>query len=162
MRSIVCRLGVALLAVSGMAALPVAACAGDAIARVAGGGRADFVPHPKALNSTGFTNFSVGVSVYDDGTASGHFVCVIPSVVIISLAVTEGTVNGDGSVTVSGLGHGFDSFIPGPFKDLPVTVTFREGGPGVGGFDYTDESGFFEPDLFDTELITHGKIKITP
>ena len=48
-----------------------------------------------------------------------------------------------------------------PFTDLPFTVTLRAGGPGVGGFDYRDESGFFGPGQFDTEIVRRGKIRIS-
>ena len=126
-----------------------------------GGGTADFVPHPKALYSTGYTEFSVGVTVYDDETASGRFVCMIPGVVIVSLEVQGGTVNAEGSVTDWGMANGWDSFIPGPYAGLTVMVTFRAGGAGVGGFDYVDDSGFFEPDLFDMEVVRRGMIRIS-
>jgi hypothetical protein len=156
----------ALAALLAVAAFPLAAAAADPIARVSGGGTGDFVPHPHAFNTTGFTDFSVGVTVYSDGTASGRFVCMIPAIVVVSLEVIAGTVNDDGSVTVAGLAHGYDAFIPGPYENLPVIVTFRAGGPGVGGFDYVDDSGFFDSDgddvndLFDTEVVRRGVIHI--
>ena len=165
MSSVARLMSVAVLATMIVVAAPIAAQATDPIARVNGGGTADFVPHPLAFNTTGFTNFSVGATVNADGTGGGHFVCVIPGIVAISLDVMGGWVNGDGSVTIWGLGHGWDSFIPGPFSDLPVIVTLRDGGPGVGGFDYWDASGFFgdEPfELFDRELVRVGGIRIRP
>jgi hypothetical protein len=146
------------LAAALLLAAPAAARAADPVAMVNGGGRADFVATPHSLTTSGFTNFSAGLTVYDDGTASGHFVCEIPGIVIVSGDVLEGSVNDDGSVTVSGLAHGYfhpDAML---FTDLPFAVTFRAGGPGVGGFDYVD--GSFPPDLYDTELVSRGKIKI--
>lgn len=142
-----------------LAVVPAAARAGDPVAMVNGGGRADFVDTPHSLNTSGFTNYSAGLTVYSDGTASGHFVCQIPGIVIVSGDVQYGCVNADGSVTVAGLAHGY--FHPETllFTDLPFMVTFRDGGPGVGGFDYVD--GSFPPDLYDTEVVHRGMIRIT-
>ncbi len=149
-----------LLAGAVLMAVSVAARAADIDAMVSGCGTADFVDTPHSVNTTGYTNFSVGVTVYADGTAQGHFLCAIPAIVAISGEITHGCVNEDGSVTVSGLAHGYDHTIPGIFTDLPFTVTFYAGGPGTGGFDYRDESGFFGPGQFDTELVRRGMVGI--
>ena len=154
------RWTVALTALLAVAAFPAAARAVDVDAKVAGGGTGDFLDTPNAVTTSGYTDFSVGLTVYADGSAQGHFVCMIPAVVVVSLDVTEGIVNGDGSVTVTGLAIVYDHFFQAVFADLPVTVTLRAGGPGVGGFDYRDESGFFGPGQFDTELVRRGMIQI--
>jgi hypothetical protein len=133
-----------------------------AVAKVSGGGTADFIVTPNSVTTSGFTDFSVGVTVYDDGTAQGHFVCMIPAVVTISGDVLTAVVNGDGSVTVTGLGRGYDHFSQTAFSDLPFSARFRRGGPAVGGFDYRDESGYFGPGQFDTEVIRRGMIQIVP
>jgi hypothetical protein len=91
----------------------------NAVAMVNGGGTADFVATPHSLNTSGFTEFSVGVTVYDNGTAHGHFLCTMPSVVTISGDVLTAVANGDGSVTVTGVAHGYDHTIPGTFSDMP-------------------------------------------
>jgi hypothetical protein len=148
-----------LVAFAVLALLPVAASA-QVAAMVSGGGTADFQDTPNAVNTSGYTNFGVGVTVYEDGTAIGEFMCSIPGIVAIAGDVMYGWVNGDDSVTVVGLARGWDSFIPGPFSDLPFMVTFRNGGPGEGGFDYRDESGFFGPGQFDTEVVRRGLVMV--
>jgi hypothetical protein len=153
---------VATLAAVALLVLPVRSMAADPVAMVVGGGTADFQDTPDAVNTTGYTNFSVAVTVYSDASASGQFTCQIPGVVIIAGDVLDGWVNGDGSVTIEGLAHGYDHFFGARFTDLPFTVTLRAGAPGVGGFDYRDESGFFGPGQFDTELIRRGMILIAP
>ena len=162
MRKLLSLVTVSLLAALSVAATPASVKPTNAIAMVSGGGVADFVPTPNSVTTSGFTDFSVGVTVYDDGTAQGHFLCSIPAVVTISGDVLYGVVNGDGSVTVSGLARGYDHFFQTAFTDLPFTARFREGSPGVGGFDYRDESGYFGPGQFDTELVRRGMIRIVP
>ena len=118
MRKMFCGLVVVFTAV-GLMAGPSASAA-DPVARVNGGGRADFQETPNAVNTSGFTDFAVSVKVYDDGSASGTFICSIPSIVVIVGDITDGWVNPDGSVTVLGVAHGYDSFIPGPFSGLLI------------------------------------------
>jgi hypothetical protein len=160
MRQFVGLLVVAVLVAAGMAAGPIAARGADVDVMVNGGGTADFVATPNSVNTSGYTQFSVSATVYSDGAAAGHFVCQIPAVVIISGDVLGGWVNDDGSVTVVGLAHGYDHFFQIAFTELPFTATLRAGGPGVGGFDYRDESGFFGAGQFDTELVRRGMIQI--
>jgi hypothetical protein len=162
MKRFASRLVVATLAALAGLVLPATSRAADAVAMVVGGGTADFQDTPNAVNTTGYTNFSVAVTVYSDGSASGEFTCQIPGVVIIAGDVLDGWVNDDGSITIEGLAHGYDHFFDARFTDLPFTVTLREGAAGVGGFDYRDESGFFGPGQFDTEVIRRGMILIAP
>ncbi len=152
----------ALLVTLSVSATPAPGAPSKAVAMVSGGGTADFIATPNSVTTSGYTQFSVGVSVYSNGAAQGHFVCMIPAVVTISGDVSAAVVNGDGSVTVSGLGHGYDHFSQSVFSDLPFTVKLRRGGPGAGGFDYRDESGFFGPGQFDTEVVRQGMIRIVP
>ncbi len=149
-----------LLAGAVLVAVSVAARAAEVEAMISGGGTADFVPTEHSVNTTGYTNFSVGATVFSDGTAMGHFVCQIPAIVTIAGDILGGWVNDDGSVTVWGLAQGYDHTIPGIFTDLPFMVRLRAGGPGDGGFDYRDESGFFGPGQFDTELVRRGMVGI--
>ena len=150
-----------LLATLAVAAAP-APVKTNAVAKVSGGGTADFIPTPNSVNTSGFTNFSVGLTIYPNGAAHGHFVCGVPAVITISGEVLTGVVNSDGSVTVSGLAHGYDHVLQSTYTDLPFTARFRAGGPGVGGFDYFDASGFFGPGQFDTELLRRGMINVNP
>src|SRR5262245_2743625 len=95
------QIGLALLLVVGMAAFPGAVLSADVVAMADGGGRADFLDTPHSVTTSGFTNFSVAVTVYSDGTAHGHFVCQVPGVVVISGDFMAGSLNDDGSITAS-------------------------------------------------------------
>jgi hypothetical protein len=161
MRRILRLLGIGLVVSSAMAR-PVSVDATTAIAMVSGGGTADFVATPNSVNTSGYTDFSIGATVFDDGTAKGHFVCMVPALVTISGDLVGGQRNADGSVTVWGLAHGYDHFFKSLFVNMPFTATFRAGRAGVGSFDYRDESGFFLPTQFDTEVVRRGMIGIVP
>src|SRR5262245_9042261 len=162
MRTIL-SLGVGVLLVWSVVARPVSVEAATAVAMVSGGGTGDFVATPNSVNTSGFTDFSIGATVYDDGTAHGHFVCMVPAVVTISGDILGGRRNADGSVTVWGLAHGYDHFLKSTFVNMGFTATFREGRAGTGAFDYRDESGFFPlPTQFDTEVVRRGMIRIVP
>jgi hypothetical protein len=97
--------------------------------------------------------------VYDDGTATGHFTCVIPGFVTISGHVEEGMfLGGDPSVVhLKGTSTVVDHFGGNPPLVVPdfFEVTLTEGGPGEGGFFYVDSvtSG-------DEEVILTGRINI--
>ena len=161
MRKLAGLFAVAMLAAGASLVFAARGMASEPVAMVRGGGTADFLDTPDAVNTTGYTNFSVAATVYSDG-ATGKFICQVPGVVIIAGDVTDGWVNDDGSVTITGLAHGYDHFFGMAFTDLPYTATLRAGGPGEGGFDYRDESGFFGPGQFDTELVRRGMIAIAP
>jgi hypothetical protein len=159
MKKVACLLAVALTVV-GLTALAAPSRPPAVEAMVKGGGTADFLDTDHSVNTTGYTNFSISATVYSGGGADGHFLCQVPGIVVISGDITEGCVNEDGSVSVAGLAHGYDHTIPGLFFDMPFTATFRAGGPGVGEFDYRDESGFFAPGQYDTERVRRGMILI--
>ncbi len=161
MKKLVGLWGMVALVAMGVAACPAAPSA-EVEAMVIGGGTADFQDTPNAVNKSGYTQFSVAANVYTDGSAAGEFLCQVPAVVTIVGEVLGGSVSEDGRlVTVYGLAHGYDHTVPLLFTDLPFVVTFRAGGPGAGGFDYRDESGFFGPGQFDTELVRRGMIVIS-
>ncbi|MGE0376605.1 MAG: hypothetical protein AB7I48_20515 [Planctomycetaceae bacterium] len=119
---------------------------------VSGGGTASF-DFVDGLTS----QFSIGAVIADDGEVQGHFMCMIVAVVTISGEITEGTLNDDGSVTFSGVGHGIDHILGEPFEDCDFTVTLWSGGPGVGRFLYSD---CVVPPPGDAETVEAGKIKI--
>lgn len=115
--------------------LPAAAHAARPLAKVSGGGTASF-DDIEGLES----QFAIGATIRDDGTAQGRFVCMIVGMVAITGDISNGVLNGDGSVTFSGVGHGIDltpEFF-GPFQGCEFEVTLWPGGPGVGGFVYSD------------------------
>jgi hypothetical protein len=125
---------------------------------VTGGSIGDFVATPHSLTTSGFTDFAVDVTVRRDGTATGEFVCAVPGFVVLGGQATNGQVNADGSVTVTGLEYGYDTTIGG-YSNCPFSVTFRAGGPGVGGFDFSD--CVFPTGMYDTEIIRVGSIQIS-
>jgi len=122
---------------------------------VNGGGMA-VVIEGQLLPEGAVTNFAVGAHLREDGTASGHFDCEIPGVVVISGDITQGEANADGSVTFRGLATVVDLEF-GIFRDEPFTVTLWEGGPGVGRFLYDDT---VIPDPGDLEEVVTGQINI--
>ena len=126
--------------------------AGDVLVTVSGGGTADFVEF-EGLS----TQFSVGAVIREDGSVTGHFTCMMVHVVTISGVVEDAVLNEDGSVTLSGTAHGVDHLFPEkPFFGCPFEVTLFEGGPGVGGFIYSD---CVVTD--DIEVVRKGHIMIT-
>ncbi len=102
------------------------------VAHVNGGGEAEFDLFP------GSTIFGVGANVYDDGSAVGSFMCMIPGVFVIQGQALTGTLNPDGSVTLQGVGAGYDLVLGERFENCPFEVTLWTGGPGVGHFLYND------------------------
>ncbi len=145
------RFGLVLVPVVAMAAVPVAHGA-QRLAKVSGGGTAtfDFI---EGLQS----QYAIGATAYDDGSAQGHFVCMIVGVVTISGEIAAGSSNSDGSVTFSGVGHGIDHLLGGPFENCPFEVTLWAGGPGVGRFLYND---CVVPPPGDAETVSKGAIAI--
>jgi len=125
---------------------------------VTGGSTADFVDTPHSLTHSGFTDFAVNVSVLRNGRATGEFLCGIPGVIVLAGVATNGHVNADGSVTITGMEYGYDT-VMGGYSDCPFSVTFRAGGAGVGGFDFFDCA--FPAGLYDTEVVRVGSVQIS-
>ena len=126
-----------------------AVLSGRAIARVSGGGEAEFDLFP------GSTIFGVGANVYDDGSAVGSFMCMIPGVFVIEGQALTGTLNPDGSVTLEGVGAGYDLILGERFEDCAFEVTLWTGGPAVGRFLYND---CVVPPPGDAETVIRGRI----
>ncbi len=97
-------------------------------------------PHAEAEfdDFEGTTVFGVGANVYDDGSADGSFMCMIPGVFVIEGQALTGTLNPDGSVTLQGVGAGYDLVFGERFENCPFAVTLWTGGAGVGRFLYND------------------------
>jgi hypothetical protein len=89
--------------------------------------------------TTVFSQFGMGVVLREDGSAQGHFECLmagisaLPGLHVMSVGgqVHTGSVNGDGSVTFSGVGT-VNFGDNGILRDEPFTVTVKPGGAGVG------------------------------
>jgi len=132
------------------------------VAIVTGGGVAGFDETGGEVTST----FGIGVTIYSDGTAMGHFECLVQGIVSINAKPTQGRVNADGSVTFSGFGK---VNCPGGPNDDPACqdVTFEVtvesgGGPGVGHFTYFDSflAGGGGDGTPDPETVQVGEIRI--
>jgi hypothetical protein len=131
------------------------------VAIVTGGGVAGFDETGGEVVST----FGIGVTIYSDGTAKGHFLCLVHGIVVISGHVTEGRVIGN-TAEFSGFGK---VNCPGGPNDDPACqdVTFevtvdQEGGPGVGHYTYFDSflMGGGGDGTPDPETVIVGQIKI--
>ena len=162
MRKHFCLSAVALAAAVCLAALPLTAAAANPVAQVNGGGTGLFIDPSVTPTDQGlFTNFGVGLLIYADGSATGHFTCMIPGIVVIDGHYTAGSYDADtGVATGSGVGI---IYFP-QFDPIPVlfTNTFTAGGPGVGVFTLSETSGYFPvyPDDVDTEVVSKGNITI--
>ncbi len=164
MRKLVCLRLVTLVAAVCLASLPIVAAASDPtiVAHVNGGGTGLFVPPSVTPTDMGITtNFAVGLTVYSDGSAKGHFTCLVPGfVVIVGLYDSASYDEVTGIATASGIG------VVKLVNDITIPVcftnTFKAGGPGVGIFTLSEDSGFFPvyPVDVDTEVVIKGKITI--
>jgi hypothetical protein len=155
-------LAAALVGAISLAATPQTVRGDDAVVHVNGGGVGLFIDPSVTPTDLGLTtNFSVGGTIYDDGSAKGHFMCLIPGIVVIDGHYTEGSYDSDSGVaTVSGVAIiYFPTFDPIP---VDFTNTFTEGGPGVGVFTLSETSGFFPnyPEDVDTEVVVRGVINL--
>ena len=161
MRKVSCLFAVALLAAITVAAMPSTATP-DAAVHVNGGGTGLFIaPSVTPIDLGLTTNFAVGLTVNSDGSAVGHFTCLIPGIVVIDGIYDSGSYDaGTGVATASGIGIiYFPTFDPIPVE---FTNTFKAGGPGVGVFTLSETSGYFPnyPTDVDTEVVLRGTITI--
>ena len=135
------------------------------VARINGGGTAVMV---EGSFAQGVTHWGAGVTLYDDGTASGHIDCVdqqggtFPGNIFGEVTSWSGDLEGGGPITLN---------VVGKFVGRgghPAVTSFRViiqafGGAGVGRWTLEVEvpvpgSGvFFE---FCDELVTSGQIRI--
>jgi len=134
-----------------------AAQAAPIVAQVGGGGIAVF-DAPDAAQYLGMTTpFGIGVTLRSDGSAMGHFECLITGVLANSVHVTSGSVNADGSVTFSG--PGTVHFAGGGVFLCPLeTIVVTAGGPGVGTFCIGPPSP--GDTVCDHETVVNGNISI--
>ncbi|HMC65732.1 MAG TPA: hypothetical protein VKI65_12400 [Gemmataceae bacterium] len=157
MRKGFCLSVAALLAGLSLAAFTAGADGADAVANVTGGGQAMFDDPRFEEMGTPTTTFGMGVTILSDGSAKGHFECLINGVLALSVMPVDGTLNNDGSATFSGPGivhfAGGDTF----FCDC-FTVTATAGGRGVGTFCLGPPT-FPDTDC-DHETVTDGNIAI--
>lgn len=167
MRRLISAFSVAALLVGAMAGPASAVAPARAVATINGGGTAEMQdPIP-----AGSTVFGMGIRLYADGTASGHFHCVdqygdwvgFPGNIWGEVTGWSGDLHGTITLTVSGGG-----FVPIPGGrgfpvEVPFTVTIEQfGGAGVGRWtlavpDPSSPTGWF---TVCYELLTSGQIAI--
>jgi hypothetical protein len=134
---------VLLLAVMAITLLPLCAVAQGGM-RVTGGGTGTFGADLDGDGDIDGSQFGIGVTIRADGSAQGHFLCLMAgrsdilglSLMAVQGQVTEGSDNGDGSATFSGsgtvnLGNGQI------FTDVPFMVTVTAGESEVGTLQLT-------------------------
>jgi hypothetical protein len=149
----------------------------SAIASVTGGGQGTFGTDLDGDGDIDGSHFGVSASVSSNGTASGHFECLmagnadILGLALMSVAgkLSKGSANADGSVTLSGMATvnlGKSTM----FKEVPFSVTLRSGGSQAGSLTLT-VIGAFDGVPGDTnvgngnydlptETVATGQIKI--
>jgi hypothetical protein len=165
-----------LLAVMAITLLPLSAVAQGGM-RVTGGGTGTFGADLDGDGDIDGSQFGMGVTIRADGSAQGHFLCLMAGrsdilglpIMAVQGQVTEGSDNGDGSVTFSGsgtvnLGNGQI------FTGVPFTVTVTAGDPDVGtlqltvigAFDGVPGDTFIGNGNYDlpTETVRSGRIEI--
>jgi len=151
----------ALFAAIAVAATPSTAQPGIVV-HVNGGGTGLFIDPSVTPTDLGLTtNFAVGLRVYSDGSAGGHFTCLIPGIVVVDGHYDSATYDSEtGIVTASGTGNLY--FPRGETIPVDFTNTFQAGGPGVGMFTLSETSGYFPnyPEDVDTEVVIRGNIRI--
>ncbi len=114
------------------------------ILSVNGGGQGTFGADLDGDGDIDGSHFGIGVSIYRDGSAKGHFECLMAGnadilglpLMAVGGKVNNGSANANGSATFGGiatvnLGNGQI------FRGVPFSVTVRAGGPGVGSLTLT-------------------------
>ncbi|HEY1583338.1 MAG TPA: hypothetical protein VGF73_09600 [Chthoniobacterales bacterium] len=127
------------------------------VMRIIAGSTGLFVPTSHSLTTSGYTDFAANIKVREDGSATGQFVCAAPGAVVIAGQAVSAVTNSDGSVTINGVGYGYFIGVGG-FENDSFFVTFRAGGPRVGGFDFADAT--FPAGFYDTEVVKLGSVTI--
>ncbi len=127
------------------------------VMKITGGSTGKFLNTPHSINTSGFTDFALNITVRADGSATGEFACAVPNAIVIAGQAVAATTNTDGSVTVTGVGYGYIVGVGG-FENDSFFVTVRPGGPRVGGFDFADAN--FPEGFYDTESLLVGSINI--
>lgn len=147
-----------LVAAVGLSLPPATAQNAPVTMLITAGSTGKFIATSHSLTTSGYSDFTANIKVRADGTASGQFCCAVLDAIVISGQATYATVNADGSITVTGVGYGYAVGVGG-FDNDSFFVTFRAGGPKVGGFDFADAN--FPPGFYDTEGVLYGAVNIT-
>lgn len=137
------------------------------VTMVNGGGNGTFNTDLDGDNDIDGSHFGIGISIFANGTAKGHFECNMAGnadilglpLMAVEGKVGKGTVNADGSATFSGiatvnLGNGVI------FRGVPFAVTVTGGGPGAGTLQLT-VMGAFDGVPGDT-IVGNGNYDLPP
>ena len=174
MKRLVLVLVAILMAVITLSPLPAVA---QGATKVTGGGTGTFGADLDGDGDIDGSQFGMGIVIWEDGSAQGHFECLMAGtsdifglpLMAVEGEVASGSDNGDGSATFSGvstvnLGNGQI------FTGVPFEVTVTEGGPGVGtltltvigAFDGVPGDTIIGNGNYDlpTETVSSGQIKI--
>ena len=126
------------------------------------------VTHVTGGGTATISQFGLGVVLASDGSASGHFECLmagrsaVPGLALMAVQgeVATGSVNADGSVTLLGFSRVTMNPAGGPGQILtgvPFRVTLAAGGAGIGMLKLTLTTlGMALP----LETVTAGRITI--
>ena len=134
---------------------------------VNGGGNGTFNTDLDGDNDIDGSHFGIGISIFANGTAKGHFECNMAGnadilglpLMAVEGKVGNGSLNADGSATFSGiatvnLGKGVI------FRGISFTVTVTGGGPGAGTLQLT-VMGAFDGVPGDT-IVGNGNYDLPP
>ena len=116
----------------------------SSILLVTGGGAGTFGTDLDGDGDIDGSHFGVGVTLFADGSAKGHFECLMAGnadilglpLMAVEGKVTNGYTNVNGSTTFSGVATvnlGKSTI----YKDVPFSVTVTSGGPQVGSLTLT-------------------------
>jgi hypothetical protein len=143
------------------------ALAAQGTVKVTGGGTGTFGKDLDGDGDIDGSQFGVGVILQADGSAQGHFECLMAGrsqiatfhLMSVGGPVTRGAVNSDGSVTLSGNAtvHLNPDMV---LRDVPFRVKLTAGGPGVGHIQLT-VIGHFDGGPGDT-ILGNGNYDLPP
>ena len=128
--------------------------------RIHAGPYGKFVETPHSVTTEGYSDFSANIKLFTDGTAAGEFICAVDDLIVVAVAAETWVANEDGSINVTGPMYGIFADTYDTVTDCNTIITFRAGGPGVGGFD-VDFTCLFPEGMYDTEVVKFGRVQIT-
>jgi hypothetical protein len=150
----------------------------SSIILVTGGGQGTFGNDLDADGDIDGSHFGVGASIAGNGTAQGHFECLMAGnadilglpLMAVEGKVTNGSANADGSATLSGIAS-VNLGKATKFNEVPFSVTLTAGGPEtgsirltvIGAFDGVPGDTNIGNGNYDlpTERVASGRIKIS-
>ncbi len=144
--------------------------AAQSTVKINGGGTGTFGVDLDGDGDVDGSQFALGITLQADGSAQGHFECLMAGrskmdgplmtfhLMAVEGPVTSGSVNGDGSITLSGTGSVKMNNGRGPttLTGMTFIVKVAAGGPGKGTLELTVPGVITLP----TENVSTGQITI--